>query len=240
MKKENVTIDLSINDFNEMSEKINELKNKIENEINKINELYEITINNLSKSFKNKHEQLIREENDIKEKLQNKVTKAKEKLENYFSKSNSIIKINEKINEGIKNFDKDEKDQNMIKNLSYVSKINKTKKQMNDFLNLSMKNLKFEYKENKNNIIYEEYYFTIPIPKNLEFKDVYATSLSLSWESEDLNNEKISYKVEMRKKNEEFILVYEGNNTNCSVNNLNIKTEYEFRICSFFGNLYSP
>ena len=202
MEKENVTIDLSIKDFNEMSKKVNELKNKIENEINKINELYEITINNLSKSFKNKHEQLIREENDIKEKLQNKVTKAKEKLENYFSKSNSIIKINEKINEGIKNFDKDEKDQNMIKNLSYVSKINKTKKQMNEFLNLSMNNLKFEYKENKNNIIYEEYFFniSISIPKNLEFKDVYATSLSLSWESEDLNNEKISYKVEMRKK----------------------------------------
>ena len=39
MKKENITIDISINEFNEISEKINELKNKIENEINKINEL---------------------------------------------------------------------------------------------------------------------------------------------------------------------------------------------------------
>jgi len=39
MEKENVTIDISINEFNEISEKIHELKNKIENEINKINEL---------------------------------------------------------------------------------------------------------------------------------------------------------------------------------------------------------
>ena len=42
MKKENITIDISINEFNEISEKINELKNKIENEINKINEFYYI------------------------------------------------------------------------------------------------------------------------------------------------------------------------------------------------------
>ena len=128
----------------------------------------------------------------------------------------------------------------MIKNLSYVSKMNKTKKQMNELLNLSMSNLKFEYKENQNNIIYEEYCFNISPPKNLEFKDVYATNLNLSWESENINNEKISYKVEMRKKNEGFILVYEGNNRNCSVNNLDIKTDYEFRICSCYGNLYSP
>jgi len=140
MKKENVTIDVSINEFNKMAEKVNELKNKIENEINKINELYEITINNyLSKSFKIKHEQLIKEENNIKEKLQSEVTKAKEKLEKYFSESNSVIKINEKINQGIKNFNLDEKENNMIKNLSYVSKLNKTKKQMNELLNISMK-----------------------------------------------------------------------------------------------------
>jgi len=242
MKKENVTIDVSINEFNKMAEKVNELKNKIENEINKINELYEITINNLSKSFKIKHEQLIKEENNIKEKLQSEVTKAKEKLEKYFSESNSVIKINEKINQGIKNFNLDEKENNMIKNLSYVSKLNKTKKQMNELLNISMNNLKFEYKENQNNIIYEEYYFNIPIPipKNIKFKDVYANSLDLSWEIENMNNIKISYKVEMRKKGEEFILVYEGNNTNCSVNNLNEKTDYEFRIRSSISSSFSP
>ena len=39
MEKENVTINTYINGFNEMAEKINELKNKIETEINKINEL---------------------------------------------------------------------------------------------------------------------------------------------------------------------------------------------------------
>ena len=71
---------------------------------------------------------------------------------------------------------------------------------MNELLNLYMSNLKFEYKENQNNIVYEEYSFNIPIPKNIEFKDVYATSLNLSWEIENINNLKINYKVEMRKK----------------------------------------
>ena len=149
-------------------------------------------------------------------------------------------KINEKINKGINNFGKDEQKQNSIKNLSYVSKMNKIKKEMTELLHLSMSNLKFKYEENENNIIYEEYFFNFPIPKNIEFKDVFATNLKLSWEIEGMKNIKISYKVEMRKENEEFVLVYKGNNTNCSVNNLNAKTDYEFRVCSSSGDSFSP
>ena len=204
--------------------------------------IYKKTINVLSKSFKNKHEKLIKEENDIKEKFKNEITKTKEKLENYFSILYNAIKINENINQGIKNINKDEKEANIIKNISYVSKMNKTKKQINEFFNLSLNNLKFEYKENQNNIIYEEYCFNtpIPIPKNIEFKDIYATSLNLSWEYEGMNNVKtINYKVEMRKKDEDFILVYKGKNKNCTVNNLNLKTDYEFRICSCFSGFHS-
>ena len=44
LNKENITIESVSNDFNELSQKVIDLKNKIEKEINKINELYEITI----------------------------------------------------------------------------------------------------------------------------------------------------------------------------------------------------
>ena len=64
LSKENITIELVKNDFNEISQKVIDLKNKIENEINKINELYEITINELAKSYIKKHEILIKEENE--------------------------------------------------------------------------------------------------------------------------------------------------------------------------------
>ena len=62
LKKENITIELVTQDFNSFSNKIIDLKNKIENEINKINDLYEKTIDNLTKSYLKKHEQLLKEE----------------------------------------------------------------------------------------------------------------------------------------------------------------------------------
>ena len=43
----------------------------------------------------------------------------------------------------------------------------------------------------------------------------------------------------MRKNNEKFIQVYEGNNNNFNVKNLNKKTIYEFRICSFYNDVIS-
>ena len=55
--------------------------------------------------------------------MQNKVTQIKEQLENFLSESNRILKIREKITKGIKALER-EKEKNMIKVLSYVSKIN--------------------------------------------------------------------------------------------------------------------
>ena len=65
--------------------------------------------NIITNSFEEKHNKLIFDENNLKEKLKNEVTKVKEKLENYFSKCNSVIILNEKINKGIKSLEKDEK-----------------------------------------------------------------------------------------------------------------------------------
>ena len=64
----------------------------------------------------------------MKEKLDNEVTKVKEQLENYLSELNNEIKLNERINKGIKKLEKDEN--NMFRTLSYISKINKNKKEM--------------------------------------------------------------------------------------------------------------
>ena len=56
LKKENITLESSTKEFNEMSQKVIELKNKIEDEINKINNLYEKVIDDLTKSYLKKHE----------------------------------------------------------------------------------------------------------------------------------------------------------------------------------------
>ena len=134
-------------------------------------------------------------------------------------------------------------EKNMIKILSYVSKINNEKKKMTKLFSQLMKNINFSYEENKNNIKYNEYYFNgIFAPKNIEFKDISNASLNISWNINDINNinidkNKIKYIVEMRKENEKFEKVYEGKNNICSVNNLNNNTNYEFKICSLYNDL---
>ena len=241
LQKENITIESTTKEFNNISQKIIELKKKIENEINKINDLYEKTIDDLTKSYLKKHEILLKEENDLKEKLQNEVTKCKEQLENFLSQSNNEIQISERINKGIKKIENDDK--NIIKILSYVSKINKTQKNINNLFSHLMKNIKFNYEEEKSNIKYEEYYFNgIYIPKNIEIKDVSSNSLNLNWNIDEINiintdKNKIEYRVEIKEEKEKFKIVYEGNKNNCLINNLKKNTNYEIRICSLYNNL---
>ena len=114
----------------------------------------------------------------MKEKLQNEVTKVKESLENYLSELNKIIKYNERIIKGINKLE-NEKEKNLFKNLSYISKISKIQKEIQYIFSQSMKNLKFTFEENEDNIRYEYYYFNcIKKPKNINFKNISSNSLN--------------------------------------------------------------
>ena len=119
LKKENITLEISAKTFNDIVNNIKLLKENIEKEINKINILYEEVNSNLTKSYKEKHEKLTKEENELREKLQIEVTKTKEKLEYFFSESNNQLILNERINSGLKNFEK-EKEKNNLRILSYI------------------------------------------------------------------------------------------------------------------------
>ena len=242
LKKENLTIEPVMEEFNNLNEKTKELKNKIEKEIEKINNLYENVNNEVTKYFKDKHEILIKEENELKEKLKNEVTKVKEKLEIFLSESNKQINIGDRINKGIKSL-KDNNEKNNIKIMTYISKINKTEKNMKNLFQELMRNINISFEEEKKTINYEEYYFNgIPSPKDIEFKDIYFDNLNISWKIDNLNinnidNKQIKFKVEMKRENKIFKKVYEGNNNNCNVKNLKSMTNYEFRLCSFYNEL---
>ena len=222
-----------------------DLKAKIEKEIIEIDNLYEAVNSQVSKSFEIKHEKLLLEERNIKEKLQNEVTKVKEQLENFLSKANELIRINEKIEKGIKSFKKEE--ESIIKTLTYVSKINQNKNDMEILLNKLMKNLKISFIEEENSIKFEEYYFNgLQAPKDISFKEISLNSFKIFWKYEDINilnidKNQIKYRVEMRKENgnENFVKIYEGNNDNCSIQNLNENTNYEIRICIIYNNIIS-
>ena len=244
LKKENITIENSTKEFNNYLEKISNLKNKVENEILKLDELYEKTNKEMTKSFEEKHLNLTKEENEMREKLQNEVTKVKEKLEINFSNLNTLIRNCEKINKGIKILEKEEKQ--MIRILSYVSKINKNKKEMKNLFKEKMKNLSIKYDEKEQKIIYNEYYFNgfQNIIKSIEFKDVSFDKINIAWKLEDINEldiKKIKYKVETRKEDidDKFELKYEGKESTCLINNLDINVTYEVRIGIIYDNIPS-
>ena len=239
LKKENLNIQSFSTELNEYNSKINSLKDNIEKEIDKINKLYEKIVNDLTKSFKEKHEKLVKEENELKDKLQNETTKIKEQLEIYYTESNNIIKNISKINKGIKALEKEDK--NIVKTLNYISKINKTKKEIKNLLAQQMKNLDCAYQEDKTTIKYEEYYFNgIPEIKDIEFKDIGLNSFNVSWKLNDINikgidKNQIKFKIEMRTKNKKFNQIYEGKDNKYLVNNLKAYKNYELKICSFYN-----
>ena len=242
LRKEKMSIEDCSKDFDENKNRIEELKKKIENEIKEINKLYEKVNKEIIKSYKLKHEKLIKEENELKDKLKNEVTKIKENLEINLLKINEIIRKNERINKGIKILLED-KDKKMIKELNYISNINKNKKEMKLLYQQPMINLKILFNENESNIKYEEYYFNgISKPKDIEFNDIGINSFKISWKIEDnvnIENKEIKYRIEIRKENDKFKLIYEGNNNNYIINNLDDNTNYEIRLCSFYNNIIS-
>ena len=240
LKKENITIDNSTKEFDGNIQKINNLKNSIQNEMIEIDKTYENVDNQVTKSYKIKIEKLIKEEKNLKEKSKTEVTKIKEKLEKYLSQINNLCKTFEKIKKGIKLMENN-KEKNMIKTLSYVSKINKSQKEMDILTQQLMKNLKITYIEEESTIKYEEYYFNIPIPipKNIEIKNIKNNSFKVFWKLEDINlinidKNEIKYNIEIRKENENYKKIYEDNNNNYLINNLEKNTNYEIRICTIY------
>ena len=244
LRKENISIESYTYEFNEMLNKSKNLKEKIEKEIKSIDNLYDNINNKINKSYEIEHEKLLKEENNLKENLKNKVTKIKEKLENFLSKIDELIRINEKINKGIQILEKEnESEKNMIKNLSYVSRINKNKKVIQNIFSILMKNINISFQDKIKELKFEEYYFNgIQTPKNIQFKNISSNSIEVYWEIDDLkilniDNKKINFKIEFRNQNKKFEQIYEGNNKYYLIENLNKDTNYEIRICCIYNNL---
>ena len=93
----------------------------------------------------------------MKEKLKTEVTKIKESLDDYLTQIEYLSKSCERIKKGVQALEKEEK--YMIKNLSYISKINKNKNEIYTLLNSLMKNLEINFNEKEENIVYNEYCF---------------------------------------------------------------------------------
>ena len=198
----------------------------------------------LTKSFEIKHEKLLNEENNMKEDLQLEVTKIKEKLEIFLTETNEGIRIGNKIKKGIDKLQK-EKENNIIKVIAYISKLNKSQKKMNNLFKELIKNTNINFLEKENKIKYEDYYFNgIQIPKNIEVNNIGNFNVDVTWKIdeikiENLNNNDTKFRVEIKKENpyDKFIQVYEGMNKNYKIINLESDTNYQIRINCINNNL---
>ena len=66
--------------------------------------------------------------------------------------------------------------------MSYISKINKIKKEIKNLLSKIIKGLKMYFDKEKNEIRYKDYYLNeIPSPIDIKFKDIYTNSFKLFW-----------------------------------------------------------
>ena len=138
----------------------------------------------------------------------------------------------------------EKEEKKMIKVLSYITKINKTKKGMKYLFQKLLKNLKITFQENLRNIQYDDYYFNgIQTPKDITFTDISWDNFKVSWKIENLNiininNDNIKYKIEL-KNNEDtkFNQVYFGKESSCLIDNLKPNKNYKIRICCSYNNI---
>ena len=106
---------------------------------------------------------------------------------------------------------------------------------MNKLSKEIIKGKKFYFDEKENNIKYEEYIFNgLPIPNNIQIKNISNNSLDVSWDINDnyFLNQKLTFKIEIKEEKEkEYKEIYEGKENKYKINNLIPNNNYEFRIC---------
>ena len=186
LKTENISIEYSSKEYDTKVEKLSGLKNLIEKEMTEIDNTYDKVDKEVTKSYENKRDKINKEEENLKEKLKTEVTKIKEKFEISITEINTLLKTCDKLVKGIKSLEKEEK--NMIKTLSYLSKINTNEKEIGKIFQQLMKNMKISFIENESQIKYEEYYFNgIPIPNNIEFNNIGTNSFQINWKIDNIN-----------------------------------------------------
>ena len=132
--------------------------------------------------------------------------------------------------------------------LSYISYINKNNKKLVKLSDEIIKVKKFYFNKRENNIKYEEYIFNgLPLIKDIKFKIVNGNSLNITWNINlnninELKNENISYKLEMKSSNkdEQYKEIYKGKENHYEINNLMSDIDYEFKICCVSNDYNGP
>ena len=206
---------------------MNIIQTNIEYEIEKINKSRDTLLDEITKSFEKQRTKLNEKENALKSELDIKITEIKEKLENYYIKSNEILSSFKRIFKAIQSYEKN--NNNNIKTLCYISKINKANIEAKNIIKAPFKNTEIIFR-NDNTLKYNDYYINgIPTPKDIKINQE-DNKLLISWKTDNLYSFAKNIKYLITLKDNETELKYESLNTNIIIQDFKIDTEYEIKI----------
>ena len=238
-----ISFDESNKELDDNIKKMTNLKNSIEKEISDITVSYKSINEELSKTINSKIEELRDKEKKLKKQLEDKFVEIKNPLEDLLPKLYNFILNAEKV---MKSSNSYMEENNIFKKLAYISNISNIIKKKEQYFKMLMKSMNINFDSEKMEINFEEYYFNgIPLPLNIEFKEVNANSIKVVWELNNINlldfdKNELETKIEIKKENEiNFTEYIAGKNTNYLINSLIKDTKYEIRLCNIYKDYKS-
>ena len=235
MEEHGISFDKSVSEFDEFFQKAKNLKERIDEEIEAINDNHKKITDEITNYFEEEHFKLNEKEKQLKYELDLKVTEIKDELEQYFRETTKILLSCERLSKAIKNYSK-QNNNNEMKDLFYISKINEISIESKSLFKKPIKNLDI-YFINKS-IYYKEYYFSgIPIPKDIkaEIKD---NKLLISWDLRTKNFDIKNVKYLLKLKYENEYTDYEASKTNILIDEYKINIDYEVKVRALINGLY--
>ena len=232
MEDNDISFDKSLSEFEEIFQKVKNLKLKIEKEIEKINNSCKKVEDEITFSFKKQHSELDEKEKNIKLGLNLRVYQIKDELEKYLDNSKNILLSCEKTLDIAKKYEK--KNNNNIKTLYFISEINKSNEKAKEFIIKKIKNLDISFRYDSY-VNYDEYCFNgVPIPKNIDVEKK-GDKLFISWDIDDsiikyINIDNIKYSVTVNNIGSIFDFKEETDNKYIYYKDNEISKEYEIKV----------
>ena len=211
------------------------IKESIEILFKKINDSRDKLLDEITSSFIEQRIKLDELEKKLKNELDINIKELKERLEKYYIISNDTISSCERIFKAIKYYEKNYNNNN-IKTLCYISKINEINIEAKNVIKKPFKNLEISF--DNNNLNYKYYYINgIPIPKdiNIEQKN---NKLYISWNIDNLYLDIKNIKYFIILKDDKTETKYESALTNIIIQEYKFNTDYEIKINAKVEGIY--
>ena len=235
MEEYDISFEKSVSEFDEFFQKAKNLKERIEEEIEAINDNNTKITDEITAYFEEEHSKIYKKEKKLKSELDIKITEIKDELEEYFRETTKILLSCERLFKAIKNYSK-KNNNNEMKDLFYISKINKINIEAKRLFQNTIKNLDIYF--NNESINYKEYYFNgIPIPKDIQIEEK-NNKLLISWDLRTKNLDIKNIKYLLKIKNNTEYVDYEVSKTNILIDEYKSNIDYEVKVRVLINDLY--